>query len=91
MKTLTFLRSLSVEQFRAHFNLNPGDIQVLRNPATQKFFFSVPSVEWEGKTFSGAAMPTGREIFSLVKGESGEKFWLLHAKGAGTAELVERI
>ena len=87
VKNLTFLDTLTVEQFKAEKHVDK--IQVKKSPRTGKLFFS-----YGAKT--GAVSLKGipqNPMISHVKGDptpenpSGE-FWLLHEEGQGGAPVL---
>lgn len=92
MNNLTFIRTLTVSEFKAEFE-NP-EIKLLKNPDTQKRFFSVPSVEFNGKQFSGPISEKcdikGELSFSEVEGEEG-RMWILHNPGKGSVEQLATL
>ena len=86
-KNLTFMDTLTVEQFKAAMNVSRIDVK--QNPKTNTLFFT-----YGAKT--GAVSTKGipeHPMFSYVKGEptvknpSGE-FWLLHEEGKGGAPVL---
>lgn len=79
---LTFLDTLTVEQFKAEKRVDK--IFVKENPKTGKLFFT-----YGAKTGAVAAkgVPT-HPMISLVKGNDGEQFFLLHEEGQGSAPVV---
>lgn len=79
---LTFLDTLTVEQFKAEKRVDK--IFVKENPKTGKLFFT-----YGAKTGAVAAkgVPT-HPMISLVKGNDGEQFFLLHEEGQGGAPVV---
>lgn len=79
---LTFLDTLTVEQFKAEKRVDI--IFVKENPKTGKLFFT-----YGAKTGAVAAkgVPT-HPMISLVKGNDGEQFFLLHEEGHGGAPVV---
>ena len=81
-KNLEFLDTLTVEQFKAEKRVDK--IQVKKNPHTGKLFFT-----FGAKTGAVAAkgIPT-HPMISLVKGNDGQQFFLLHEEGQGGAEVV---
>lgn len=79
---LEFLDTLTVEQFKAEKRVDK--IQVKKNPNTGKLFFT-----FGAKT--GAVTAKGvpsHPMISLVKGDEGEEFYLLHEEGQGGAPVV---
>ena len=81
-KNLEFLDTLTVEQFKAEKSVEK--IKVKKNPNTGKLFFT-----FGAKTGAVAAkgVPT-HPMISLVKGNDGEQFYLLHEEGQGGAPVV---
>lgn len=79
---LKFIDTLTVEQFKTQ-QLVKG-IQVRRNPRTNKLFFT-----YGGKTgaVSTKGIPT-HPMISLVEGNDGEQFYLLHEEGQGGAPVL---
>ena len=81
-KNLEFLDTLTVEQFKAEKRVNK--IQVKQNPKTGKLFFT-----FGAKTGAVAAKGVpSHPMISLVKGNDGEQFYLLHEEGQGGASVV---
>lgn len=84
---LTFIESFTIGEFKAKTNTSDSKIQILKNQKTDKFFFSYGA----GRT-GAVAMEDGRvpsePIISLVRGDDGEEFFLLHKKGSGGAEVI---
>ena len=72
-KTLEFLETYSVGQFKSEINVESVDI--IKNPQTDKVFFSAGKV-------TGAVGDGYKEnpVFSRVRGDDGEEFWLLHKR-----------
>ncbi len=72
---LTFLKTLSIADFKASNNNNA--IEIIKSPKTDKLFFTCGQV-------TGAVSTDYKEspCVSLVEGETGE-FWLLHKKSSG--------
>lgn len=82
MAQLTFLETLTVEQFKAEKLVDK--IQVKRNPKTNKLFFTY------GAKIGAVAVkgvPT-HPMISLVQGDNGDEFYLLHEEGQGGAPVV---
>ena len=82
MENLTFVKTLSIEQFKAAQKVD--SIEVKRNPKTSKLFIS-----WIGGVgaVSSKGIPSSKPVISLVKGEEGE-FFLLHEQGEGAPTLA---
>ena len=86
-KNLTFMETLTVEQFKAAMNVSRIDVK--QNPKTNTIFFT-----YGAKT--GAVSSKGipeHPMLSYVKGEPTEKnpsgeFWLLHEEGKGGAPVL---
>lgn len=81
-QNLTFLNTLTVEQFKDEKRVEK--IQVKKNPHTGKLFFT-----FGAKT--GAVASKGipeHPMVSLVKGTDGEEFYLLHNEGTGGAPVI---
>ena len=82
MAQLTFLDTLTVEQFKAEKLVDK--IQVKRNPKTNKLFFTY------GAKIGAVAVkgvPT-HPMVSLVQGDNSDEFYLLHEEGQGGAPVV---
>lgn len=79
---LKFIDTLTVEQFKAQQLVK--EIQVRKNPHTSKLFFT-----YGGKTgaVSTKGIPT-HPMISLVEGNDGEQFYLLHEEGQGGAPVL---
>ena len=82
MENLTFVKTLSIEQFKAAQKID--QLEVRRNPHTSKLFLT-----WLGGTgaVSSKGIPTNKPVISLVKGEEGE-FYLLHEQGEGAPTVA---
>lgn len=81
-KNLEFIDTLTVEQFKAEKRVDK--IQVKKNPNTGKLFFT-----FGAKTGAVAAKGVpSHPMISLVKGNDGEQFYLLHEEGQGGAPVV---
>lgn len=81
-KNLEFLDTLTVEQFKAEKRVDK--IQVKKNPHTGKLFFT-----FGAKTGAVAAKGVpSHPMISLVKGNDGEQFYLLHEEGQGSAPVI---
>ncbi len=79
---LEFIDTLTVEQFKAEKHVDK--IQVKKNPQTGKLFFT-----FGAKTGAVAArgVPT-HPMISLVEGNDGEQFYLLHEESTGGAPVI---
>lgn len=79
---LKFIDTLTVEQFKNQTLVK--EIQVRKNPNTGKLFFT-----YGGKTgaVSTKGIPT-HPMISLVEGNDGEQFYLLHEEGQGGAPVL---
>ena len=81
-KNLEFLDTLTVEQFKAEKHVDK--IQVKKNPNTGKLFFT-----FGAKTGAVAAKGVpAHPMISLVAGNEGEQFYLLHEEGQGGARVI---
>ena len=86
-KNLTFMETLTVEQFKREMAVSRIDVK--QNPKTNTLFFT-----YGAKT--GAVATKGipqHPMLSYVKGEPTEKnpsgeFWLLHEEGKGSAPVL---
>lgn len=86
-KNLTFMETLTVEQFKKEMAVSRIDVK--KNPKTNTIFFT-----YGAKT--GAVSTKGipkHPMLSYVKGEPTEKnpsgeFWLLHEEGKGSAPVL---
>ena len=86
-KNLTFMETLTVEQFKREMAVSRIDVK--QNPKTNTLFFT-----YGAKT--GAVASNGipkQPMLSYVKGEPTEKnpsgeFWLLHEEGKGSAPVL---
>lgn len=79
---LTFVRTLTVEQFKAEQHVS--EVRVRRNPQTGLLFMtygaSVGAVSSKG-------IPT-KPMISEVIGDNEVKFWLMHEEGTGGAPIL---
>ena len=82
MENLTFLKSYTIEQFKAMTNIDT--IEVRRNPHTGKLFFTYGN---ETGAVSSKGVPVKRPMISAVQGDEGD-FYLLHEQGEGGAPIV---
>lgn len=82
MENLTFLKTYTIEQFKAMHNVN--SIEVRRNPHTNKLFFSYGN---ETGAVSSKGVPVKKPMISAVQGDAGD-FYLLHEQGEGGAPVV---
>lgn len=82
MENLTFLKTYTIEQFKAMQNVN--SIEVRRNPHTNKLFFTYGN---ETGAVSSKGVPVKRPMISAVQGDEGD-FYLLHEQGEGGAPVV---
>lgn len=82
MENLNFLKTYTIEQFKAMHNVN--SIEVRRNPHTNKLFFSYGS---ETGAVSSKGVPVKKPMISAVQGDAGD-FYLLHEQGEGGAPVV---
>lgn len=81
--SLTFIKTFTIEQFKA--NVNVEKLQVKKNPHTDKLFFTFgPS---DTGAVGGNKIPE-RPVVSLVKGDSGEEFYMLHNENTGGAPVL---
>ena len=82
MENLTFVKTMSIEQFKTAEKIDI--LEVKRNPKTSKLFLA-----WLGGTgaVSNKGIPSKRPVISLVKGEEGE-FYLLHEQGEGAPTVA---
>lgn len=81
-KDLSFVDTLTVEQFKSQMNVSKLDVK--KNPKTGKLFFVYG-------TKIGAVAVKGipaNPMLSLVEGEGGNQFWLLHEEGQGGAPTL---
>ena len=80
---LNFIESFTIEQFKSAKKVEKLD--VLRNHKTGKLF-----IAWTGGSgaVSEKGVPSKNPIISLVSGDEGEQFYLLHEQGEGGAEVV---
>ena len=85
MANLNFLRSFSVENFKA--NQGTDKVEVIKSPKTGKLFISWTNKDGErvNGAVSAKGVPSKPEI-SEVKSEDGTVFFLLHE--AGTSQNV---
>lgn len=79
---LNFIDTLTVEQFKDQQHVK--EIQVRKNPNTGKLFFTYGS---KTGAVSTKGIPT-HPMISLVEGNEGEQFYLLHEEGQGGAPVL---
>lgn len=82
MANLNFLRTQTIEQFKAEMLVD--EIKVRVNPHTGKLFFTFGAA-------TGAVSLKGipeHPMISKVSNEEGETFYLLHEEGNGGAKVV---
>ena len=83
MEGLKFLRTLTVEQFKAKMLVN--SIKVKKSPKTGSLFFTyggevgAVSLKW---------IPTNPMISEVI-GTDGTSFWMLHEEAQGCETLAE--
>lgn len=87
---LKFHRNVPVERFKSEFELSDGDIQVGHIEGSNKLFFTVPSIEFNGDKFQG---PCSRKFdhegdweFAYVSDPDAPakgKWWMLQNPGGG--------
>lgn len=83
MEGLKFLRTLTVEQFKAKMLVN--SIKVKQSPKTGSLFFTYGG---EVGAVSKKGIPTN-PMLSEVIGNDGTSFWMLHEEGNGAETLAE--
>lgn len=86
---LQFGRQMSIAAFKAEHNVNAIDI--VRNPNTNKLFFTSP----DDSDLSGAVSEGWKAdpVFSWVTAPATtdkpkQSFWMLHKKGSGSGQNV---
>ena len=82
MNNLSFIETLTVEQFKSKHNVSK--LEVKRNPHTGKLFFTYGAQ-------TGAVASKGipeHPMLSRVQTEDDEAFWLLHEEGQGGAPTL---
>lgn len=75
--SLKFIRTLTIEQFKTAQGVN--ELRVKVNPHTNKQFLA-----WIGGTGAiggGDVRNIENPVISLVEGEDGQQFWMLHKEG----------
>lgn len=80
--SLTFVETFTVEQFKAAQHVEK--LQVKQNPRTNKLFFTFGAKV-------GAVAVKGipvHPMVSLVSGDDGSEFYLLHEEGQGGAPVL---
>lgn len=82
MANLNFLRTQTIEQFKAEKLVD--EIKVRENPHTGKLFFTFGA---ETGAVSLKGIPE-HPMISQVSNEDGETFYLLHEEGNGGAKVV---
>ena len=80
---LTFLRTLTVEQFKTKMLVK--SIKVKKNPKTGSLFFTYGG---EVGAVSLKGIPSNPMISEVI-GSDGAEFWLLHEESAGAETLAE--
>lgn len=83
MNNLTFINTQTIEQFKDEQKISK--VSVKQNPHTGKLFF-VYGAE------TGAVAVKGipeHPMISLVQGEKGEPFYLLHEEAQGAPTIAE--
>lgn len=83
MEGLKFLRTLTVEQFKALMLVK--SIKVKKSPKTGSLFFTYGG---EVGAVSLKGIPTN-PMLSEVIGNDGTSFWMLHEEGNGAETLAE--
>ena len=83
MPNLTFLRTLTVEQFKSKMLVT--SVKVKKNPKTGSLFFTYGG---EIGAVSLKGIPQN-PMLSEVVGSDGASFWLLHEEGGGAETLAE--
>jgi len=80
-KTLQFIESYSVEQFK--FKINASTVEILPSKKKDKFFFSAGNV-------TGAVSNNYKDnpSFSKVRGTDGKTFWLLHKRVSNAVDTL---
>lgn len=87
---LEFLRTLTVEQFKAE--MHADKLKVKRSKGSTKLYFTAGGVQGAVRK---EGVPT-KPMVSWVKGDITErtpdgKFWLLHQEGEGDAEIIAEL
>ena len=79
---LNFIETFTVEQFKAAQHVDK--IQVKQNPKNNKLFFTF------GAKVGAVAVKgiPAHPMVSLVSGDDGEQFYLLHEEGQGGAPVL---
>ena len=81
-KNLTFVETLTIEQFKARENVTK--LSVKRNPHTDKMFFVFGS---KTGAVALAGIPANPMV-SMVETPEGKSFYLLHEESTGGAETL---
>jgi hypothetical protein len=84
--TINFNRTMSVAAFKASRNIST--INVVKNPHTEKLFFTCPDdSDVSGKVSTKLDTTKPLCISDFADTESGEKFLLLHNQGTSTVNV----
>lgn len=92
-KTLEFIETLTVEEFKEKNNVSK--LEVKRAKGSSALFFTWGSGSSKTGAVRSEGIPT-KPMISLVKGDVTErnpdgKFWLLHQEGEGGAETIATL
>jgi len=87
--TLNFSQTRTVEKFKSDHGVT--DIQVIKNPHTNKLFFTSPEdSDVSGKVSKSIDWDDDLRISQCTDKESGDTFFMLHNKGADPQQNVQR-
>ena len=78
---LTFIERMTVDSFKAQNNT--PTMAVKRNPQNDKLFVTDAAGNVIAAASESALDESANVIVSLVKGNNGSEFYLLHAEGTG--------
>lgn len=81
MENLTFIKTQTIEQFKASQLVS--EVNVRQNPHTGKLFFTYGA---ETGAVSSKGIPS-KPMISLVEGNEG-RFYLMHEEGTGGAPVL---
>ena len=88
MDSLKFLKTMSVEDFKAQHGLTKIDI--FRNEKTEKHFFAWGN-DYGAVYAKYPVEPLKEPMVSEVETSTGEQFFLLHNKGEHSATKMETL
>ena len=87
--SLTFGRSFSPAQFKAHVGIT--ELKVLRNKDKGTTFFISPDDSSVSGPVSKGDWQSDPVFTQVTDKSSGETFWMLHKRSSGAAEHIEEL